>query len=73
MLKKLLNDFSEYGVKVDKDTVTLDLDLVSKLVPYFYFKLQNINTVNGTLELEAQDVIYSERKPVASIEKETEQ
>ena len=71
-LKKLLSDFSEYGVSVDKDTVTLDLDSVSKLVPYFYFKLENVNIINGGLEIEAQDVIYSERKPVAFIEKKVE-
>lgn len=68
-LKKLLSDFSEYGVKVDKDTVTVDLELASKLVPYFYFKLKTINIMDGALEVEAEDVIYSERKPVASIEK----
>ena len=68
-LKKLLSDFSEYGVKVDKDTVTLDLELASKLVPYFYFKLKTINIMDGALEVEAEDVIYSERKPVANIEK----
>lgn len=68
-LKKLLSDFSEYGVKVDKDTVTLDLDLASKLVPYFYFKLKTINIMDGAVEVEAEDVIYSERKPVVNIEK----
>lgn len=68
-LKKLLSDFSEYGIKVDKDTITLDLDLASKLIPYFYFKLKTINIMNGAFEVEAQDVIYSERKPVVNIEK----
>lgn len=68
-LKKLLADFSEYGVTVCKDTVTLDLELASKLVPYFYFKLKTINMINGALEVEAEDVIYSERKPVSNIQK----
>jgi len=68
-LRKLLSDFSEYGVKVNKDTVTLDLELVSKRVPYFYFKLNTINMIKGALEIEAQEIIYSERKPVYNMDK----
>ncbi|MCH5138144.1 DUF1232 domain-containing protein [Clostridiaceae bacterium UIB06] len=68
-LKKLLSDFSEYGVTVNKDTVTADLELVSKLVPYFYFKLKAIGMIKGALEIEVQEIVYSERKPVANIDK----
>lgn len=68
-LKKLLNDFSDYGVKVDKDTVTLDLELTSKLVPYFFFKLKTISLMDAALEVEAEDIIYSERKPAANLKK----
>lgn len=68
-LKKLLSDFSEYGVKVNKETVTVDLELVSKLVPYFYFKLNAIGMIKGALEIEVQEIVYSERKPVANIDK----
>jgi Uncharacterized conserved protein len=66
-LKKLLSDFSEYGVKVNKDTVTVDLELASKLVPYFCFKLKTISMIDSALEIEAEEIIYSERKPVANI------
>lgn len=66
-LKKLLSDFSEYGIKVNKDTVTVDLELASKLVPYFYFRLSTINMIDGALEVEAEEIVYSERKPVANI------
>lgn len=69
VLKKLLSDFAEYGVKVDKDTITLDLDKVSSLVPYFYLKLKKINVISGALEVDVEEIVYSERKPVLSIEK----
>lgn len=68
-LKKLLSDFSEYGVKVNKDTITADLELVSKFVPYFYFKLNAIGMIKSALEIEVQEIVYSERKPVANIDK----
>lgn len=68
-LKRILSQFDEYGVKVDKDTVTLNLDEISKLIPYFFFKLKNINVIEGAIEVEAEDVIYSERKPVVKMKK----
>jgi uncharacterized membrane protein YkvA (DUF1232 family) len=61
-LKKLFSDFSECGIKVDKDTVTIDLELISKVVPYFYFKLKNATIIERTIEVELEDVIYSEKK-----------
>lgn len=71
-LKKILSQFQEYGVKVDKDTITLELDTVSKLVPYFYFKLKGIRLAQGVIEIEAQDVIYCERKPIVNMKKNCE-
>lgn len=68
-LKKIFSEFQEYGVKVDKDIVTVDLNLASKLIPYFYFKLNNINIISGALEVQANNVVYSEKKPIVSIKK----
>lgn len=71
-LKKILSEFKEYGINVDKDIVTLDLHSASKLVPYFYFKLNSIRVINGALEVQAQNVVYSEKKPIVSMRKSFE-
>ncbi len=62
VLKKLLKDYSEYGIKVDKDTVILNLDLLSKLIPYFYVRLNKITMMQGALEVQVENAIYAENK-----------
>jgi uncharacterized membrane protein YkvA (DUF1232 family) len=68
-LKKILVQFQEYGVKVDKDTIIINLDEISKLIPYFFFKLKSIDIIQGAVEVEAEEVIYSERKPIVNLQK----
>ncbi|MBC2580196.1 YkvA family protein [Clostridium sp. DJ247] len=70
-LKKLLKDFVDYGIKVDKDIVTANLDVISKFVPYFYFKLKSINVISGAIEVEAENLIYAENKLMPTRNKET--
>ncbi len=67
ILKKLLYDYDEYGIKVKKDTVSLNLDLVSKLIPYFYVKLRKINLMNESLEVEIEDIVYAQNKEVVKV------
>lgn len=71
-LKKVLSDFSEYGVNVDKDTVSINLDLISKFVPYLYFKLKKITVLNGIIEAEVEEVVYDENKKIPVISKNCE-
>lgn len=68
-LKKILSDFSDNGIFVDKDVVTLDLNLISKVVPYVYFKLKSLKSINNTIEAEVEDLIYAPSKEVTSIKK----
>ncbi|WP_125154721.1 YkvA family protein [Clostridium rectalis] len=69
-LKKVLKEFSEYGIQVDKDNIKLDLSLVSKFIPYVYFKLRSIKIMNGFIEAEVEDLMYSENKK--KVNKDTE-
>lgn len=71
-LKKLLGDFANLGIDVDKDNVAINLEEVSKLVPYFYFTLKKINVVEGGIEVEAENVIYAETKKVIPMKKNCE-
>lgn len=67
VLKKLLSDFDEYGVKGEKGIITLNLDKMSKLVPYFDFSLSKINIIEGGLEIELEKVAYTENKKLSPI------
>ena len=69
VLKKLLDNFSPYGVEVDRDTVRVDLNLAVKLIPYFNLKLKKVEMLPGALEVEAEDIRYEEKKKFPNIEK----
>ncbi|MBC2397138.1 YkvA family protein [Clostridium tetanomorphum] len=69
-LKNILKDFKKYGIEVDKDTVSLDLNGVSQFIPYFYFKLNKITITNGALEAEIEDMVYAKDKEIPEIEEE---
>lgn len=68
-LKSFLKNFSEYGVKVDKDNVAIDLVMVSKLVPYIYFKLNSITIENETVVGEFEELIYAKNKETEKVKK----
>lgn len=68
-LKKILGDFSENGILVDKDIVTIDLNLISKVVPYVYFKLRSLKSINNSIEAEVEDLIYAPNKETTSFKK----
>jgi len=69
-LKNFLKNFSEYGVKADKDNITLDLAMISKLIPYVYFRLDSIEIINKTVELEFEEFIYAKDKETIKFGKE---
>ncbi|AZV55620.1 DUF1232 domain-containing protein [Clostridium sp. AWRP] len=69
VLKRLLDDFSPYGVEVDRDTVRVDLNLAVKLIPYFNLKLKKVEILPRALEVEAEDIRYEEKKKFPNIEK----
>lgn len=66
-LKKLLKEFEEYGVKVEKETISLDLNGVSRFVPFFYFKLNKITVNKGALEAEVENIVYAKDKETIDI------
>lgn len=68
-LKKVLKDFSENGIIVDGDTITVDLNLISKIVPFVYFNLKSINILKDAIEVEVEDVVYAPDKEVKKFKK----
>lgn len=68
-LRKLLDNFSPYGVGVDKDIIRVDLNLAVKLIPYFNLKLKKVEILPRALEIEAEDIRYEEKKKFPNVEK----
>lgn len=69
VLKKLLDDFSPYGVKVYRDIIRVDLNLAVKLIPYFNLKLKKVEILPNALEVEAEDIKYDAKKKSPNIKK----
>lgn len=71
-MKALLKDLVSIGLTVDGETLNLNLNKLSKSIPYVYFNLKSAEVENGFIKIEAQDIIYTEEKETISIKhKET--
>ncbi|OFI00001.1 hypothetical protein CLOACE_21920 [Clostridium acetireducens DSM 10703] len=68
-LKGFLKYFEDYGINVDKDTIQIDLSILSKTIPYVYFKLNSINIVKDSLELDVENIIYTKEKEGIAFER----
>lgn len=72
-LKTSLKDFYDIGIKVHKDTITVNLGTISKLIPYVYFKLNKINIIQDAIEVEVEEVIYAQNKETMKFEKKSKE
>lgn len=61
-LKNFMKEFYEFGVIVNKDIVSLDLNVVSKLLPYVCFKINSITVIKNALLVDASEIIYAKDK-----------
>ena len=72
-LKNFLSDFSENGIKVDKDNIIVDLDKIIKVVPGVDFKLKGLDITNNGLEAQVEDFTYAPNKEVQKFGKNKEE
>lgn len=68
-LKTFLKDFAEYGIKAEKNYLEIDMNLISKLIPYVYFNLKSVKIEKGIIEADVKDIIYAENKETTKIKK----
>lgn len=73
ILKKLLKDFHENGIDVDKDNIIVNLDIITKAIPYFNVKLRSIKLLKDEIEVELNNVAYEKNKEVMEFNKKTEE
>ncbi len=72
-LKTALKDFADQGIKINKETISVDLDIIASKVPFVKFKLVSLTTANGALEAEVGDLeVIKPALQVTEGEKEAE-
>lgn len=69
-IKKIAENFIDYGISVEKDYVKVDLDRVVKFIPNVYFKLRNVSVKQNIIEAEVDEFIYAANKEVEVVRKE---
>jgi uncharacterized membrane protein YkvA (DUF1232 family) len=68
-MKRFMKDLSEYGVTVDGENVAVDLVMISRLVPYIYFRLDSLKIVDKGLVASFEELIYAKNKETVKIVK----
>jgi uncharacterized membrane protein YkvA (DUF1232 family) len=68
-MKKFMKDLSEYGITVDGENVAVDLVMISRMVPYVYFRLDSLKIADKCLVASFEELIYAKNKETVKIEK----
>lgn len=61
-LKKALKNFGEKGIQIDKDIISVDINVIVSNIPSVKFKLVSLFTKRGMLEAEVQDLEVNKTK-----------
>lgn len=69
-INKVVKVLKGLGIDFKKDNMYIDIDVLSKIIPFIYFKINYIKTYKGYLEIEVQNLIYVKEKEAESIYKE---
>ena len=72
-LKKLLNDFQDQGINIDKETISVNLNDILKKVPQVDFKLSTLYTLNGEIQVTVENLTYTNDKIVETVEAKLEE
>lgn len=71
-IDKVVKILKSIGIDFKKDNMYIDIDVLSKIIPFVYFKINYIKTHKGYMEIEVQNLIYVKEKEVESIYKEND-
>lgn len=63
-IDKIIKNLKEFGVNFKKDNIYLEMDLIAKIIPFVYFKINSISSFRGYIEIEAENIIYAKDKEV---------
>lgn len=69
-INKIVKILKKIGIEFEKDNMYIDIDILSKIIPFVYFKINYIKSYKGYLEIEAENLIYTKEKEIEEICKE---
>ncbi|MCM8711164.1 DUF1232 domain-containing protein [Clostridium sp. SYSU_GA19001] len=72
-LKTFLKDFDKDGITVNKDNLIVDVNVISKLVPFVYFKLKSADLLKDAIEVEVEDILYAPDKETMEFNKKKQE
>lgn len=67
-LRKGLKNFESMGISIEKGTIYLNFTLLSKYIPAVSFTIKHITLFKGELEVELENLIYSQNKKAMSLD-----
>jgi len=72
-LKNILKDFEKFGVNINKDLISIDIETLCKIIPFVKFKLIGLDVLKGCIEAEVKDLVIAEKNQVVEEIKEVEE
>jgi len=64
VLKNILKDFEKYGVNINKNIISVDIEDLCKQIPFVEFKLIGLNIIEGDIEAEVKDLVITKDNEV---------
>lgn len=61
-LKTILKGFEDNGLKVDGDVISVDLNIITKFVPFINFEAKAITLSRNSIEVEVNNIVYVPEK-----------
>lgn len=63
-LKNILKDFEKFGVNINKNTISVRMETLFKVVPFIKFKLISLDILKGAIEAEISDLVVTKGNEV---------
>lgn len=67
-LKYFLKEYAQVGIIPNKSGIVIDFNLLSPVIPFVDFKLEEVNTMKSGIKVKVENLIYSQDKEAKSIE-----
>ncbi|HEY5561281.1 MAG TPA: DUF1232 domain-containing protein [Clostridiaceae bacterium] len=69
-IKAILKKFAKYGITMEGDFLEVDINSISKFIPYTYFTLVGVTLKEKHVEVTLEDLIYSQDKETFDFKEE---
>lgn len=67
IIKKIMEAFPIEGISTEHDTLTIDTKIIERYIPYVDFKLKSLKLNEGLIEVELDELTYSDSKKAEDV------